>query len=68
MEPIQTTASLIRHPGATAFSALPTAPVVPDREHRTVGIDSRARLARVLHRLADAVAPASPARGAWASR
>jgi len=65
MEPLQTTTRLIAHPDATAFSALPNAPVVADRERHT-GAGSRLALARVLHRLGDAVAPATAPRSAWA--
>jgi len=65
MEPLQTATRLIAHPNATAFSALPDAPVVPDREHHA-GAAGRLALARVLHRLGDAVAPATAPRSAWA--
>jgi len=70
MEPLQHTTSLIRHPNATAFSALPDAPVVPDREHAHASAASRLLLARALHRLGDAVAPTTlpttTRRSAWA--
>ena len=65
MEPLQTTTTLIGHPHALAFSALPGAPVVPDRETR-VASPTRLVLARALHRLGDAVAPAAQPRHAWA--
>lgn len=61
MDPLQTTASLIDHPTATAFSALPDAPVIPPRERRHRAAAARAHLAEVLHHLADAVAPAPTA-------
>jgi hypothetical protein len=74
MEPLQLITALTRHPTATAFSALPAAPVVPARERRAAGAGSRLWLAGLLHRLADAVAPAGatrpaagPTRHAWAS-
>jgi len=67
MEPLQIIASRIDYPEANAFSALPDAPVVQYRERRTVGLDSRRIVADALHRIADAVAPASPSRSAWAS-
>ena len=78
MEPLQLTTTLVRYPNATAFSALPDAPVVPDRPSRSVGGAPRARIAALLHRLADTVAPAGApigstpgatrgaTRGAWA--
>jgi hypothetical protein len=44
--------------GATAWSALPDAPVVPDRAPRTSRAPrARTALATGLHRLADGVAP-----------
>jgi len=57
MEPLQTITSRIAHPTATAFSALPDAPIVTDRR-RAVAAGSRRRVADVLHRLGDAIAPA----------
>jgi hypothetical protein len=66
MEPMQTAAILSDYPDATAFSALPDAPIVPDRARPSLGATSRLRLARALHRLGDAVAPAAPPRNAWA--
>jgi hypothetical protein len=66
MEPMQIASILTDHPSATAFSALPDAPVVPHRERAALGAGSRLRLARALHRLGDAVAPATPPRRAWA--
>ena len=65
MEPLQTITTLLAHPTASAFSALPNAPIAPDRE-RHAGAASRLVLARVLHRLGDAVAPATTPRSAWA--
>lgn len=67
MDPLHITAGLIRHPEATAFSALPDAPVVPPPDSVGTGAAARARLAAALHRLADAVAPSGAApRGAYA--
>ena len=63
MEPMQITTAIARFENATAFSALPHAPVVAEVEHRHLA-RSRLRLARTLHRLADAVAPAAQARQA----
>jgi hypothetical protein len=53
-------AAYLSHEGqrATALSALPNAPVVPDRAARTSRAPrARAALATGLHRLADGVAP-----------
>ena len=44
-----------------ARSALPHAPVVIERERTPRGAPARSALARGLHRLADALAPAAPA-------
>ena len=56
MDPLQTITSRIAHPTATAFSALPDAPVVSE-PRRAVAAGSRRRVADVLHRLGDAIAP-----------
>ena len=66
MEPLHYTTTLIDHSSATAFSALPDALVVPDAPAHVVAAGARLRLARSLHRLADALTPATP-RSAWAS-
>lgn len=52
---------------ALSHSALPEAPVVPDRPRRRrgagTGLVVRARLARALHRAAEALEPPVPATG-----
>jgi hypothetical protein len=66
MEPLHYTTTLVHHSGATAFSALPDAPVVPHRARRVVARHARLRLAGALFRLANAVSPVATQRRAWA--
>jgi hypothetical protein len=66
MEPLQYTATLTDFTDSTAFSALPDAPVVEPRQRRARLVGPRLRLARSLHRVADAVAPAPAPRRAFA--
>jgi hypothetical protein len=65
MDPLQTGVLVTTFlDSGDAFSALPDAPIVPAADRSPVAARTRGALSGALHRLADAVAPAAPARPA----